>query len=943
MKPLDPDEKIFSIGDIAALFQEQKKKLCKAALLCGALGALYGLIQPVKYRAEASFKESAEQKGDGLLGMLGSFGVSSDNAPQAAALMKSNLVLKPLVSEFGLQIFPPLPHKLIRAANRVRDNLCIARGLSLEDPDGFGFSDVVYDGEKSQGFQICFSSPSAFTVSGGIEGRMGKEVFLGEGISFRLTRVPGSLQVGRQYSFSISPWIEAAEALRNSLSISPDKVNRSICLLSLAHRNRHLAAQLLNALMIEYQNYLKEEHDRVAEAQLAFLVKRQDGLYVMLQKTLDEHMDYLRGNFKKGGFLSLEEEMKLLSDPHADLYRNAFRTDFALELIDRSLYGEKEAEDLYDTNINDLQMAIFSLESQRDLLRASLALTETEENHFGAEQKETTSLERVRSDLWQTKAALSNLESELPFSLDLCLDPNKMVQSWAKRIGEGIGEKSDLELYLRNLVRLYSVQEKILCERQFQKRRFPEFDGIDLSAAESLLAASRQQLDRSRESIEKHRHFSKKLEDSAFEIASLNAVFNDAVSQNLLRRAAEIHLALSDGESHSGKETERYLREMNLQRRILAEHLKQMAEMEEMLALLSQDKIAALQQVSVDRMQHQISVNEEKIADLLKQKEGALVVRKDLLQKKMGELRLQMASSLPEKWRVEHLLQFKSEMGRKMMESIGQLVESKTIGHHLHHVESKPLDRALSPMAPQKPKYTLFIAAGALLGAFGVFILSFFRKLYSGFPATLETLQALRYPVSGAISFAADGPSPTPIDERDLETLRKWILTIDQPPIGRTLSLLGSKGPDYSHALAELLSQSGRRVLLIRCDFASPCKETDRPGLLQALENPAGSPPIQQKKGYSFLPTGGTTRYGTERIASPQFSRLLELLHPSFDHILLYSRGELASAETEALLRISDKAAATIAGESIEVLTPLVRWAYHEERTRLTFFVSSRS
>lgn len=945
MKTLDPDEKIFCIEDILRLFRQQKKRICQAALLCSLLGVGYCLIQPVKYRAEASFKESAERQGaEGLLGMLGGFGASSD-APQAAALMKSNLVLKPLVSQFGLQVSAALPHKFVRIKNRLRDNLRIARGSLLEDPDEFRFSHVVYEKESSRDFKIRFSSRSAFTVlseGGEVKGRLGEKVVLQDGTVFCLMRVPERLRMETDYGFRVSSWISAADALRGSLSIEPGKENRSICTLSFAHRDRHLGAEILNALMKGYQSYLKDEHDCVAEAQLAFLAQRQNDLYAMLQQTIDEHMDYLRGNISKDGFLSLEEEMKLLSDPHAELYQNAFKTDFALALAERSLV--EESEDLYDSKIQGLRKEVFALEDKRDLLKASLALSESREKHFGKEREEKCDLEKVRFDLSQTKEALSHLEEgKLPLFLDLRLDPNRMVQSWAKRIAEGTGERGDLELYLRNLVRLYSVQEKILFQRQFQERLFPEFDGLDLKAADSLLALSRSQLDKSRESIEKYRHFSKKLEDPSFEIASLNAVFKDAVSQTLLKRAAEIHFALSDEGSHSEKEAKRNLREMELQRRILSEHLKQMGEMEEMLSLLYQDKISALEQVSIEKMQHQICVKEEKIADLLEEKKRALQVRKDLLQKKMGDLRTQMANTLPEKWRIEHLLQFKSEMGSKMMESIGQLVESKTIGYHLHHIESKPLDSAFAPRNPQKPKFALLAAAGAFLGAFATFALAFLRKLYGGFPATLGTLQGLRYPVSGTISFSVDGPNTEPMDEEDLEALRKWILMIDEPPRGQVLSLLGSKGPDYSYALAELLAQSGRKVLLIRCDFRSPFKEDQTPGLLQVLKGSFHPLPIVEQEGYSLLPTGGTTRFGTEQISSLQFSRLIEDLRGSYDHLLLYSRAELASAECEALLRLSDKAAATIAGESIELLTPLVRWAYHEGRTRLTFFVSSRS
>ncbi len=409
-----------------------------------------------------------------------------------------------------------------------------------------------------------------------------------------------------------------------------------------------------------------------------------------------------------------------------------------------------------------------------------------------------------------------------------------------------------------------------------------------------------------------------------------------------MKRSADLHFALSDEENYSGKEEERYLRERSLLRDLLSQHLKQMGEMEEMLFSLCQDKIAALQQVGIDKMQHQISVNQEKIGELVEEKKKTLRIRKGLLENKMGELRSQMAKTLPEKWRAEQLLEFKAEMGAKMMESIGQLVESKTIGHHLHHVESKPLDSSFAPTSPQEPKFALLMAAGAFLGAFGSFSLSFFRGLYRGFSATIDTLQALHYPVLGTISFATDGPSMEPAEADDLETLRKGILAIGQPHEGKILSLLGSKGPDYSYTLAKLLSQSGRRVLLVRCDFSSPFQGSPRPGLLQFLDGSIDSLPICLERGYALLPSGGYTRFGMEQIASMKFGQLLKDLSASYDHLLLYSRAEILSAESETLLDLSGKALVTITGESIEMLTPLLQRSYHEGRTRILFLVSSR-
>jgi uncharacterized protein involved in exopolysaccharide biosynthesis len=805
MMTVDPDEKIFSLGDITRLFQKQKKALYRAALIGCALASFYALVKPVKYKAVATFKESSEQKGgEGLLDMLGGLGVSGDS-PQASALLQSNLILKPLVSQFGLQITPLLGSKLGKAWKRITENLRTLRGRKLDDIDSFQFADVSYEGEDGRSFQICFRSNEEFEVMG-IEGSIGSRVVLEDGSSFCLTGVPKALKLGRKYTFSLSPWISSVEMLRSCLEIVSHKTNKSLYDLFFRHRDRHLGAKILNELMVHYQRHLKDDHDQVAEAQIQYLAKRQNDVYEMLQGVVDEHTSYLRRNLDKSGFIGLEQEAKLLSEPHTRLFQQSFEAELELLQLANAQNGNGTIPNVFSERVENLQTKNQELEGQRDLIQSSLCFRKNENGRIGNDFFDQTQrdLALVRIDLDTAKSALASMEEtgDLPYRLELQYDPNQIVQSWAQRIDDGLKDKSDLTLYIRNLVRLFSVREKILQERQLHGDGFPELEGIDLATAQQLLVSTSQHLDEAKATIDRYRHFSTKLDDSSFEISSFSTIFFDPVSQKLLERATHLHLSLEDEESHSEKEEERYRREVVVIRRILGNHLQQMSAVEELNYSLCQDKMAALQQISLDAIQRQISVNQEKIKDLSSGRKESLVVQRSLIENKMGELRLQMAASLPDKWKAEHLLKFKEEMSTKMLQSIGQLVESKTSGHRLHYVESKPLDCALSPVFPEKTRFALFSVAGALMGAFGTFFLSFFRAFYRGFPASADTLLALRYPFSGKISFSTDGPCVEEICDDDLETLRKWMLQIDEEPKGKILALLGGTGPDYSYTLA---------------------------------------------------------------------------------------------------------------------------------------------
>src|SRR5262249_16942595 len=157
----------------------------------------------------------------------------------------------------------------------------------------------------------------------------------------------------------------------------------------------------------------------------------------------------------------------------------------------------------------------------------------------------------------------------------------------------------------------------------------------------------------------------------------------------------------------------------------------------------------------------QISVLQEQIFDLIKERKIAILAEKKLLEEKMADLRSQFPD-LPERWRKEKWLDLKSQMGIKRVGALTDLVESKTISSHLHHVESKPLDMAALPAIPSHPGIFFKVAIMAFLAGLIAFAHSFFKTVLSGFPTSIEKLRAMRYPLSGAISPFCDGPFKEP-------------------------------------------------------------------------------------------------------------------------------------------------------------------------------------
>ena len=137
---------------------------------------------------------------------------------------------------------------------------------------------------------------------------------------------------------------------------------------------------------------------------------------------------------------------------------------------------------------------------------------------------------------------------------------------------------------------------------------------------------------------------------------------------------------------------------------MLVDHLDQLIVVEELNANLFREKMSGLQKVSLDSINRQLSVLGEQGTDCVRHRKEALLLERQLLNREMVKLRKSLAEILPEKWRFEKWLEIKTGMVSKMMETVTEIVESKTMSTQMHHVESKPLDLALLPTAPKHPQ-----------------------------------------------------------------------------------------------------------------------------------------------------------------------------------------------------------------------------------------------
>jgi hypothetical protein len=934
----DPEEWIVSFNDVKQLYFSVSKKLTKWAVLGASAALIYCGSMDVKYKAEASFKEGVEERHSENPFKELVAGISPPNKPQVTSVMKSYQVLKPLVEKMGLQIVFAEPSWTIsKWIRRLKDHWKAEKGTPLSDIDSFVFSDVCYKGEIFLPIHIIFQDREQFSVYNKrkknelAKGKVGQPVLIhNPPVQFTLKKLPKNLKKGCYYRFHIHDWRAIVASIRKKIKIKTDKDNQFIINISMANRDRHLAVQIINELMDQYQSYLKQDFESVAGAQLAYLESKQDQILNQMGLLFDQHTAYLANNLNENGTIGLEQQAQSLLIPHQRMQDKLISIDVELSRLDQiekkdHAIGVAE-EGPFAGGIHQILHRINELKQQRDLIELSLSQVSQE-----TLKERRDELKEIRDHRFAVERLLQEVDHGVEIS---SLDFNQGLYRWAKGVHDP-EEKEDLAQYLQNYSRLLSLKEKMLQEQFFYSNFTPtELQGIDLSSARNLFLEYNGKLDAAEALIRHYSEFRKEISNPNFELSSLSSVLKDPLCQKIILQASNLSVLLKDEKHHSSKENERWKEEISLYSKILADQLDQLSLVEELNVGLIRQKMTGLQKVSLDCINRLISVLNEQVWDAIKERRQTLSLEKDLLEKKIAAIRTSIAASFPEKWRFEKWLDVKTSMIRKILEAITEVVESKSLSNHLHFVESKPLDHAIDPIKPIPPGLFRMIAFGAFIFPFLVFSFILINQLLKGFPITLEKLKALDLPVLGPISPFCDGPAVGVPSGPDLDLIRNMTLFFEG---AKVVGIIAGDGPDYSYVLGENLARRQDKSIVIRCDFMSKFRFEDTPGILQIWKSEIGELPIQRGKGFDYISTGGYTPFGTEIIQSQPFTKLLDLLKKKYDRVFLYFHAPLTSAESVAALHLCDKAVITVTGERIEELTPFINWGYDGDHCRLTF------
>lgn len=926
----EKEELLVTFADIKLLYKKHKNVLKKCALFSGLLALVFFAFKPPLYKATATFRQSTAQsdQGTNLKSILQAVG-AGEVTRSAAPLMHSQKLGRPVVEKLGLQISVHEKGLISKLLSNFWGNLAADFGCGKKGPASFVFRDVVYEGRSDLNlylripeegiFEILDEKKHLISVS-----KIG-ERFTYKNISFSLVKARKRVSKKKIYSLKIKPWEEVLKRHIAHFKVAPQKQDKNLLVLTYADPDPRQAAQFLNAMMASYHHYLKQENDELASAQLAYLDKRQAELTSSLDLVLDEQSNYMKENLGKDGFVGLKEEVEMLTIPKQAYTSKLFDLEVEQKRLEGKTNARLPAAPLLHNDQERYQEQLSQLTLEEVGLRAS-TLSESELAQIDKEIEETSHfLIRVKNG------------EELPLDFSLLKDPKSLARMWVDEIkkaksetasepGSNVSSKEgELIRYLSSHLELLSARKRAVEENLSLRSSFnQELQGINLSTAQNLYVSYQNQLDAIQSKVRQLLYLRDQIHAPDFEVSSLGSLLEDAVGQSIVQKAADIALQLRDQKNRSIKEILRLKEALEMEKTFLIHHIDQTIELDKLRTKLVEERIGSLQKICLDLIHKE----------------------KQLVQEKLAEISVKM-EDLPEKWKLENHLRFKKELSMGVIEGISKIVETKNLHYNLFYVDSKPIDAAYPPKRPQPSRLFLMLFSVGLSSASLLFVFYLIRGIAKGFAVSVESLMHYGLTVCGKLSIFAGAPLKELGDE-DLETLRKLSSFItenrQQGASQRTslcVALVGGNSLDCASNLAELLGLEGKRILLIQSAFDRPVTPDQIPGLWHYLEAKIPTPPLQKRRSFDFIPTGGTSRHASELLSRASFKQLLDQAKTKYDIILINSTAKPTFSEAHLFLKYADALIVMTSDEKIDELSPYTRWSHEKGKSTLALVVGS--
>lgn len=995
-KPENKQEILISLSDLIFILKKGRKKIYWGMAIFAFLVGAVAITRPVKYIADGTFKDKGKkQHGMGtpsLSALLEGFNTTENN--EATAVMQSRRVLAPIITKFGMQasISPKqmsFPTISIMKTN-LRAEIAYWRNrrapLYPSSAKPIVCQDILYTDEVPTTYVVTFDGKNQFEIRDLKKklignGFLGHPIRIGNTTQFTLC-VPNGIQSPKgEYYLSFTPMSDLAKGLEKAIRIESDKNDKSLLKIKFTDSERERSSQFLNAVMEEYQVYLKDESDKVSNNQMEYLYKREDVAAKKLEELFVDFAASLSSAYTGTGFPDSEREMDFFGASQQEFKKRLLSIELESKRL-HSLQGNEHVfYDAYSNAgdahiINSIFTEIRKLKQQRDSL--GLALRNVQQSKDLSQEKSFTlnlaELEGLQYGSEQLKGLIANLEKRplleaIHSDEPIAKDNHLLVGAWLERLsnaqdavkkasGETVAAKTEeckqcrknFADYLNNQVRVFEVYQKMVAERLLHQQNLgDEFQGMNLLSAEELYREFIRQINEIQGQIRRYNFSLEEMQHPDFEISSLGVVLQDQVSRDAIAKAGQLAYDSKDQANRTPKEIERLKEELALQKRFLGLHIQHVNKLHSLSEELLREKLEMLQSVSLDLINQQVTILENHLDDFIQTRLANLKQEKQLIERKVNDLQIEMAA-LPKKWISEQMLKQRLRLNQNIMEEVVRLVEAKNISHNLESIQSAPLDFSVPPLLPKPPRLLIFTVLGAILGAFFSIAALVTKTIIRGVEASKENLELANQHVSGSLTVHCSRGEEDKVLDSDLETLRRLLVYFSEadkesskPNKLDPIAIVKGAGPDYSVCFAQLATKRKMKTVILEISFNGGSSLSQAPGLLQYLEGEVSFPSIQHGKHYDFISAGGFSRHSTEMIGSPLFKKLLAKLTEQYDCVLAVCYALPVSAEAEQLLSIFQNIAVTLSEETLQELNPYIRCAYEVPPRRKVSFLKLES
>lgn len=380
-------DRTFYLSEIIAFYRKKKGELVLVLAVCSLISFLVVLLtSEPHFLAEATFRQIPSQLNgkQSLQSVFDAVWQKGDEA-YAISVMQSKTLLGKVIGEMGWQVQKKEKHSAWTVILR-------ELGFSKRE-ELFSFRQVSFDKEITKVFFVRPMAEDTFEVLDEKKkkvtaGKLHEPIHLAY-TSWTLESMP---KTKRAVCFAIVPKRAVLPALQKDFKIKKSRQDSSLLELKLKAPSRELAIGTLNAIMIQFQDHIKQEHELLAKQQISYLKQKRDDLEKDFDQTLTEHMTYLQTTLGTEGFLGLAEGWEVLSEPkekytaqkhNIDLDLKKWKTPDPLEASASHPWkeGMQQREQL-DWKISQIEPNQLPIE---DLSQIDLGTAQKLHNHYGQE------------------------------------------------------------------------------------------------------------------------------------------------------------------------------------------------------------------------------------------------------------------------------------------------------------------------------------------------------------------------------------------------------------------------------------------------------------------------------------------------------------------------------------------------------------------------------